>query len=50
MMKVLRRHKGQETLQGTGLWPHLPRGEAALHQAEQVKGGFADSPPSLGPL
>lgn len=37
MMNVLR---GQERLQGIGLWPHLPRGEAALHQAEQVKGGL----------
>lgn len=37
MMNVL---WGQEVLQGTGLWPHLPRGEVALHRAEQVKGGL----------
>lgn len=37
MMNVLR---GQEMLQGTGLWTLPPCGEAALHRAEQVKGGL----------
>ena len=41
MMNVL---WGQEMLQGTGLWSHLPRGEVALHRDEQVKGGLGAQP------